>query len=79
MIFILFCPNEGGGGGAARLFILFFFPCSTDHERDWPPCEVVFFGLAVNTLNVRNNNNNNFIIAYYFVRGDDANDVKYKS
>ena len=26
---------------------------------DWPPCNVVFFGLATNALNVRNNNNNN--------------------
>ena len=52
--------EEGGGGGyAARLFILFPFPCSADHERDWPPCKVAFFGLASNTLNVRNNNYNN--------------------
>ena len=49
----------GGGGGAARLFLFLFFPCSADHERDWPPCKVVFFGLATNALNVRNNNNNN--------------------
>ena len=49
----------GGGGCAARLFFFFFFPCSADHERDWPPCKVVFFGLATNALNVRNNNNNN--------------------
>ena len=47
-----------GEGGAARLFIFIFFPCSADHERDWPPCKVVFFGLATNALNVRNNNNN---------------------
>ena len=47
-----------GWGYAARLFLLFSFPCSADHERDWPPCKVVFFGLATNTLNVRNNNNN---------------------
>ena len=46
----------GGGGYAARLFF-FSFPCSADHERGWPPCKVVFFGLATNTLNVRNNNN----------------------
>ena len=46
----------GGGGYAARHFVLFLFPCSADHERDWPPCKVVFFGLATNTLNVRNNN-----------------------
>ena len=41
-------------------FLLFSFPCSADHERDWPPCKVPgsFFGLATNTLNVRNNNNN---------------------
>ena len=49
----------GGGGYAARLFLLFSFPCSADHERDWPPCKVVFFGLATNTLNVRNSKNNN--------------------
>ena len=24
-------------------FFFFFFPCSADHERDWPPCKVVFF------------------------------------
>ena len=54
--------GEGGGGCAARLFLLFSFPCSADHERDWPPCKVVFFGLATNTLNVRNNNNNNNFI-----------------
>ena len=51
----------GGGGYAARLFLVSSFPCSADHERDWPPCKVVFFGLATNTLNVRNNNNNNVI------------------
>ena len=50
----------GGGGGALPDFDFFFFfsPCSADHERDWPPCKVVFFGLATNALNVRNNNNN---------------------
>ena len=29
---------------AARLFLLFSFPCSADHERDWPPCKIVFSG-----------------------------------
>ena len=49
----------GGGGYAARRFCLFSFPCSADHKQNWPPCKVVFFGLATNnTLNVRNNNNN---------------------
>ena len=43
---------------AEYVFFFFFFPCSADHERDWPPCKVVFFGLATNALNVRNNNNN---------------------
>ena len=47
-----------GGEGALPDFFFFFFPCSADHERDWPPCKVVFFGLATNALNVRNNNNN---------------------
>ena len=50
----------GGGGGRCQTFYFLFFPCSADHERDWPPCKVVFFGLATNALNVRNNNNNNF-------------------
>ena len=34
---------------------MFSFHCSADHERDWPPCEVVFFELATNPLDVRNN------------------------
>ena len=49
---------RGGGEGAARLSIFICISCSADHERDWPPCKVVFFGLATNELNVRNNNNN---------------------
>ena len=62
VIFILFyflrTSSAGGGGGgcAARRFLLFLIPCSADHEQDWPPCKVVFPGLATNTLNVRNNN-----------------------
>ena len=54
--------RAGGGGYAARLFLFFSFTCSADHERDWPPCKVFFFGLATNTLNVRNNNNNNIVL-----------------
>ena len=50
--------GEGGGGRCQTFFSFFFFPCSADHERDWPPCKVVLFGLATNALNVRNNNNN---------------------
>ena len=53
--FIFFSERAArGGGDAARLFFFFFFPCLADHERDWPPCEIVFFGLATNALNVRN-------------------------
>ena len=49
-------------------FLLFSFPCSADHERDWPPCKVPgsFFGLATSTLNVRNNNNNCHEEVLYF-------------
>ena len=59
-----FPPNEQRGeagkrGVAARFFLFSFFPCSADHERDWPPCKVVFFGSATNALNVKNNNNKN--------------------
>ena len=45
-------------GVRCQTYSFSFFPCSADHERDWPPCKVVFFGLATNALNVRNNNNN---------------------
>ena len=48
--------SERGGGGRCQTFSFSFFPCSADHERDWPPCKVIFFGLATNVLNVRNNN-----------------------
>ena len=64
-ILFYFSLNEqrarGGGRGGALpdFFFLLFFPCSADHERDWPPCKLVFFGLATNALNVRNNKNNN--------------------
>ena len=53
-------------------FLSFFFSCSADHERDWPPCKVIFFGLATNALNVRNNgnnNNNNSSQSFFFVKG----------
>ena len=59
LFFLILRTSSVQGEGAARLFFSFFFPCSTDHERDWPPCKVVFFGLATNALNARNNNNNN--------------------
>ena len=59
-IFYFFSPNEQRAGVGALPDVFFFFsPCSADHERDWPPCKLVFFGLATNALNVRNNNNNN--------------------
>ena len=60
-LFFIFSERAArrGGGRTARLFLFLFFPCSADHERDWPPCKVVFFGLATNALNVRNNNENN--------------------
>ena len=29
-----------GGGGSCQTFpFFFFFSCSADHERDWPPCK----------------------------------------
>ena len=49
---------EGGGGALPDFLFFILFPCSADHERDWLPCKVLFFGLATNALNVRKNNNN---------------------
>ena len=56
-----------------QTFSFSFFPCSADHERDWPPCKVVFFGLATNALNVRNNNNNNCTLTLIAMQGDQKN------
>ena len=56
---ILRTSSAQGEGALPDFFFFFLFSCSADHERDWPPCKVVFFGLATNALNARNNNNNN--------------------
>ena len=40
--FFTLSERAAWGGCAARLSLLFSFPCSADHERDWPPCTVVF-------------------------------------
>ena len=45
----------GGGRGRCQAFF-FFFPCSADHERDWPPWKVVFSDWQpIRTQNLRNN------------------------
>ena len=36
--------HYGVGGYAAARLLLSSFPCSADHERDWPPCKAVFSG-----------------------------------
>ena len=57
-----------GGRGEGRLpdfFFSFFFSCSANHERDWPPCKVVFFGLATNALNVRNSKQQQLLTLYH--------------
>ena len=63
LLISIFRPDlvqRAGGRGALADFFFFFFPCPADHEqREGPQCKVDFFGLATNTLNVRNNNNNN--------------------
>ena len=43
-----------GGGVCCQTFFLFYFPCSADHEQDWPPCKVVLFWMATKTLNAKN-------------------------
>ena len=61
--FIFFCfvffSERAARAGRCQTFFFFFFACSADHEGDWQPCKVVFFGLATNALNVIKNNNNN--------------------
>ena len=40
-IYILFSPYKQRGGGALPDFLfLLYFPCSANHERDWPPYNV---------------------------------------
>ena len=53
--------SVGGGGGEGGCQIFFCFPVQQTtsgigHRGEY---QVVFFGLATNTLNARNNNNNN--------------------
>ena len=83
--------ERGGGGGAAAaglFFFSFFFPCSANHERDWPRCKVVFFGLATHALNVRNNNDNNnnslgififYSCSYFLVRKTPFTGIEHMS
>ena len=40
-------------------FFCYLFPVQQTTSGIGHPCKVVFFGLATNTLNVRNDNNNN--------------------
>ena len=56
---VRFSPNEqhGGGGGGAAILPLFLFLCLADHKQDWPSCKVHFYGMATNTMIVRNINN----------------------
>ena len=46
VLFLFYFPrtNSLGGGAALPDFFSFYFPCSVDHERDWPPREVGFRG-----------------------------------
>ena len=41
--YFLRTSSLGGGGMLPDFLFLFSFPCSADHERDWPPCKVSFF------------------------------------
>ena len=65
--FFFLSSERAAWGGRARRQTFSFFSCSADHERDWPPCKVVFcfFRLASNTLkNGRNNNSLNIIVCH---------------
>ena len=46
LFYFLRTSSVGGGGGSAlpEFMFLCYFSCSADHERDWPPYEVVFSG-----------------------------------
>ena len=50
----------GGGGGAARLSLLVLFSLFSRPRAGFSTVKSIFWGLATNTLNVRNNNNNNY-------------------
>ena len=44
--YFLRTSSVGGRGVRCQTFshVQYSFPCSADHERDWPPCKVVFSG-----------------------------------
>ena len=73
IIFYFFSERaaRAGGGDALPDFFFFFFPCSADHERDWPPCKVVFFRVGNQCAECEKqqqqtttNNNNNFACTF---------------
>ena len=53
----------GGEVVCCQTFLLFSFPCSTDHERDWPPCKRFFFGLTTNHAECENNREEKYLEA----------------
>ena len=60
-----------------QTFSFSFFPCSADHERDWPPCKVVFFGLATNALNVRKQQQKTTTISVVCLNASNMNPTSY--
>ena len=48
-ILIQIRAGQISGGRGCQTFSSSLFPCSADHERDWPPCKVVFWGVGNHT------------------------------
>ena len=48
--FYFIFSERAAWGGELPDFLFILLSSSADQERGWPPCKVVFFGLATNTL-----------------------------
>ena len=61
--YFFFSERAAWGGALPDFVFLFSFPCSADHEQEWPPCNATYFFRVGGT---------NFIRRDSFVRTDQS-------
>ena len=61
-VIVIYFLRRSSLGGLPDFLFLFSFPCSAGHERDWPPCKVVFL-VGNNTKADREKKSLNFFLS----------------
>ena len=64
--YFFFSKRAAWGGALPDFVFLFSFPCSADHERNWPPCKVFFSGWQIHHHHYRQRH---LLRTAYFARG----------